>query len=86
MIPSLLLGFWDRNTVVCAGAIPYRKDFPATTRFKAFQAQKGMILPAMLFLAWTPRRCAEALPLLRQGLAAAGGLYSRAALTGAVLR
>ena len=32
LILLLVLGFWDNNTVVCAGAIPYRRYFPATTR------------------------------------------------------
>ena len=30
-IPFLVLGFWDKNTGICAGAMPYRRDFPATT-------------------------------------------------------
>ena len=28
----LVLGFWDKNTGICAGAVQYRRDFPATTR------------------------------------------------------
>ena len=47
-----VLGFWDKNTVMCAGAIPYRRYFPATTRILTFKALKGTILPAILFLAW----------------------------------
>ena len=31
IIPFLVLGFWDKNTVICAGAIPFCRDFPATT-------------------------------------------------------
>ena len=27
-----VLGFWDENTGICAGAMPFRRDFPATTR------------------------------------------------------
>ena len=27
----LVLGFWDKNTGICAGAMPYRQDFPDTT-------------------------------------------------------
>ena len=27
-----VLGFWDNNTGICAGAMPYRRDLPATTR------------------------------------------------------
>ena len=30
-IPFLVLGFWDENTGIYAGAMPYRRDFPATT-------------------------------------------------------
>ena len=36
--------------------MPYRRDFPATTRIEAFEAEKGMILPANLLLAWIPDR------------------------------
>ena len=32
IIPFSVLGFWDKNTGVCAGAMPYRRDFTATTR------------------------------------------------------
>ena len=32
MIPFLVLGFWDTNTGICAGAMPYRRDFPTTSR------------------------------------------------------
>ena len=31
-IPFLVLGFWYKNTGICAGAMTYRRDFPATTR------------------------------------------------------
>ena len=31
MIPLIVLGFRDENTVMCAGAMPYRRDVPATT-------------------------------------------------------
>ena len=30
--PFLVLGSWDKNTGICAGAMPYRRDFAATTR------------------------------------------------------
>ena len=30
--PFSALGFWDKNAGMCAGAMPYRRDFPATTR------------------------------------------------------
>ena len=30
--PFSVLGFWDKNTGICAGAMPYRRDFTATTR------------------------------------------------------
>ena len=30
--PFSVLGFWDKNTWICAGAMPYRRDFTATTR------------------------------------------------------
>ena len=31
-IPFLVLYFCNKNTVGCAGAMPQRRDFPATTR------------------------------------------------------
>ena len=30
--PFSVLGFWDKNTGICAGTMPYRRDFSATTR------------------------------------------------------
>ena len=30
--PFSVLGFWDKNTGICAGAMPYRRDFTATAR------------------------------------------------------
>ena len=39
----------------CAGAMPYRRDFPATTSILSFQAKNGMIVPTILFLAWRAR-------------------------------
>ena len=30
--PFSVLGFWVKNTGVCPGAMPYRRDFTATTR------------------------------------------------------
>ena len=30
-IPFLVLGFWNKNTGIYAGAMPYRRDFPVTT-------------------------------------------------------
>ena len=35
-ITFLELDFWDINTGICTGAMPYRRDFTATTRIKAF--------------------------------------------------
>ena len=32
IIPILVLGFWDKNTGMRAGAMPYHQDFSATTR------------------------------------------------------
>ena len=40
--------------MVCVGAMPYRRDFPATTRILSFQAENCMILSTILFLAWLP--------------------------------
>ena len=31
-IPFLVLGFWDENTEIYAGDMPYRRNSPATTR------------------------------------------------------
>ena len=31
-IPFSVLGFWDKHAMICAGAMPHRRDFPATTR------------------------------------------------------
>ena len=42
--PVLVIGFWDKNTVACAGAMPYRRYFPATIRILSFQAKKGLDL------------------------------------------
>ena len=50
MIALSVLGFWDKNTMACAGAMPCRRDFPATTRILSFQAKNGMILPT--FCSW----------------------------------
>ena len=30
--PFSVLSFWDKNAGICAGGMPYRRDFPATTR------------------------------------------------------
>ena len=30
-IPLLVLGFWDTNIATYSGAMPYRRDFTATT-------------------------------------------------------
>ena len=54
IIPFLVLGFWDTNTGVCTGAMPYRRDILATTGIKAFEAETCIILPANVFLAWVP--------------------------------
>ena len=35
--PSSVLAFWDKITGICAGTMPYRRDFPVTTRIQAFQ-------------------------------------------------
>ena len=32
------LDFWDKNTMECTSAMPYRRDFLATTRIQEFQA------------------------------------------------
>ena len=32
IIPFLVPCFWDKNTGICAGAMPYRRDSPAATR------------------------------------------------------
>ena len=32
MILILVLGLWGKNTVICAGAKPYRWNFPAAAR------------------------------------------------------
>ena len=32
VIPFSVLGFWVKSTGMCAGAMPYRRDFTATTR------------------------------------------------------
>ena len=31
-IPFSVLGFWVKSTGICSGAMPYRRDFTATTR------------------------------------------------------
>ena len=36
--PVLVIGFWDKNTGIRAGAMPYRHNFPATTGIYIFQA------------------------------------------------
>ena len=38
-----VLGFWDKNTMACAGAMPFRRYFPATTRILRFQAKHCMV-------------------------------------------
>ena len=43
------LGFWDKYTGICAGAMSYRRDFPAIAGIYAFEAEKGMILSAIFF-------------------------------------
>ena len=32
IITVLVLGLWDKNTGICTGAMPNRRDFPTTTR------------------------------------------------------
>ena len=32
IITFLVLSFWNKNTEICVGAMPYRRDFPTTTR------------------------------------------------------
>ena len=32
LIQFLVLGFWDKNTGICTSTMPYRRDFPASTR------------------------------------------------------
>ena len=31
-LPFSVLGFWDKTTGICPGAMPYRRDFLATIR------------------------------------------------------
>ena len=45
MIQPIVPGFWDTNTMAYAGTIPFRREFPATTRIFSFQAINFMILP-----------------------------------------
>ena len=40
-IPFSVLDFWDKNTGICAGAMPYRRDFPATTGIYALHPVTG---------------------------------------------
>ena len=42
LIPFLVLGFWDKHTGICAGAMPYRRDLrplPGSRRFKQKKAR-----------------------------------------------
>ena len=47
-----VLGFWDKNSMVCAGAMPYRRDFPALSLLgsRAFKLNIAYItiLPTIL--------------------------------------
>ena len=43
-INFLELNFWDKNTMACAVAMPFRRDLPATTRILSFQAKKCMMI------------------------------------------
>ena len=45
IIPFSVLGFWDKTTMACAGAMPFRRDFPATIRDLGLSSQ-------MEFSAW----------------------------------
>ena len=36
---SFVPGFWDKNTTACAGAMPFRRYFPTSTRILRFQAK-----------------------------------------------
>ena len=82
LTPFLVLDLWDKNTGICTGAMPYRRDFTVTTGIYAFQADKCMILPANVFLAWLPRtKCRgprrgfnHAEILVLTGTAGAGGM------------
>ena len=51
MFPCLVLGFWDEDTGICAGAMPHRRDvsgpLPGSRHVKL-----NSILPAVLCLAW----------------------------------
>ena len=38
LVRAFVLDFWDKNTGMCTGAMPYRRALPATTRIYAFQA------------------------------------------------
>ena len=50
IIPFLAPGFWDKTRN--AGAMPRRRDFPATTRILSLQAKPCLGLPKFLLLAW----------------------------------
>ena len=50
IIPFLVLGFGDKYTMACAGAMPFRRDYLTTTRILNFQAKNGMILPPCNFI------------------------------------
>ena len=56
-IPFLVLGFWDKNTGLCAGAMPYiSPGFSGHYQDLGISSLKGMNLSAIVFLAWTPHR------------------------------
>ena len=48
MSTFLELRFWNKTVMPCAGAIPFRRDCPATTMILSLQAKHGMILLTML--------------------------------------
>ena len=66
IIAFSVLRFWDKNTMAWAGAMPFRWDFPATTRILSFEAPPAFALP---FSAWFSARADERNPLLRTVLA-----------------
>ena len=73
MMTFSVLGFWDRITVACAGAMPFRRDLPATTNIQGFQARSRPLLPGMEFVAWKGCWCGIACsPVSPTGAGACG--------------
>ena len=49
--PVPVLGFWDKNVGICAGAMSYRRDFRPLPGSRRSTRLRGTILPAIAFLA-----------------------------------